>query len=1232
MAIIDSIGHGLDRLIGVFSPRLEYARRGARKITATARAESYAAAKTTRPGGDWSPTSGNVNDVLRGSIPTVRARIRQLVRDFPYFAKAVNSLCDYSIGSGLTYQARLKDSSGNMRRLFNQRLEDAFNFWADDCDIAGKLHYYEMMRLAKRQDLENGEFIFVKVINRNNGKYLPYELQMFEADWLESDNTKWVSQSISAANTLDQGIEYETNTGRVIAYHFMDPDGWGRSTRIPAESIIHGFETHRPGQLRGISPFTAGVVVAKDLSSYLDSEIDGAKLAAKYLAFVKSNDPFERQTALTESDDDGNKIETIESAIIEYLRPGEDITLSSHSRPGDAFEPFTRLVLQMVSASTGCPYEILSADYRGLNYNTTRVSRNDFTLQLRPTTTRHIRHFCNPTIEPFFQFLQLTGTLRMPGFESRPWQYLQQCAWQPPGMEAIDPLRESKARIEEIKAGLRSPQEIIASRGRDMEEVLTEISEFKRLAGELELGDMVDEMLGQSISTSTVNNPAAIDTDTNEEADRSARPKLIEGGRMERNNVTRDGLADNKLNFRKLAVPSNGDGGPKSLDTDTRSVSVIGLTEEPAQVFDWERGEVINEILRMDGVEMPKNGQVPLLDSHAKFGTDGVIGSFRNMEVEENMLTGRVYFSSAPEAEGPYTKLREGHLTDFSGGYRPIKSVWVPAGETQKVAGRSYKGPVMIRTRWRVKELSIVAIGADELAKARADTNQKTIKEKEIMDPRLRKYLERKGLPENATEKQAWEFFGRMDAEAEDDNQRDNDAAAASVNNADNSNQVDPAEIGRQAAEREVLRVREIENLRQRFKLPQEMVDNMISDGTSAELVRKAVLDYVTATAAVTGGVGHRTPVEVSADERDKWREAAQGAMLIRAGGLPEGEKPAPGADDLAGHNLVEIARNSLRVANQKQGGHIMDMIGRAFTTSDFPYILADVANKSLFMGYDTAEETWSIWADTGSVSDFKTHNLPRMSEADDLDEVPEHGEYKYGKFTEAREQYSIATYGKLFAVTRQTIINDDLQALTAVPRAHGEAAARKVGDLPYAVLTANANMGDGVALFASGHSNLVADGSGAAPGDATVTAGVLAMGTQKDLQDKRRLNIPVRFLIAPKALQGGTEKFFRSEYYSDEGTIGTPDSATAATRANIYYNTDITRVYDARLDDNDAAAWFLAGPRGKTVTVFFLNGIQRPYLETRDGWKVDGVEYKVRIDAGAKALDYRGLYMNDGN
>jgi hypothetical protein len=342
-------------------------------------------------------------------------------------------------------------------------------------------------------------------------------------------------------------------------------------------------------------------------------------------------------------------------------------------------------------------------------------------------------------------------------------------------------------------------------------------------------------------------------------------------------------------------------------------------------------------------------------------------------------------------------------------------------------------------------------------------------------------------------------------------------------------------------------------------------------------------------------------------------------------------ETPAPGADDLRGFSLRELARECLRSAGENPNGTAREMVGRALVTGDLPYIMANVANKSLAMGWETAPETWSTWCGTGTVSDFKTNYMPRMSESDDLDEIPEHGEYQYGSFTEAQESYTIATYGKLFAISRQAVINDNLGAITTVPAKHGESAARKVGDVAYAVLTANAAMGDSVALFATGHSNYVANGSGAAPGTDTITAGVLAMGTQTDLKGLRYLNIRPEFLLAPKALEGGTEIFLQTFQYSDSDTVAT-DSSLAATRKNIYAGEYFTRVYDARLDASDAAAWFLAARKGMTVTVFFLDGVQAPYTEQQQGWTVDGTEYKVRIDCGAKAVDWVGLYQNDGN
>lgn len=505
MKFLGKIGKVVDSTIAVFSPERALKRHFCRERLEKVRSSQYAAAKTTRLTGSWSPVDSNVNDIIGASSPAVRARVRQLVRDFPYFARAANVLADYTVGSGIILQSRIKTPDGKLDKKRIQQVEDAFNFWADEADVAGKLHYYEMMQLAKRQDVESGEFLIVqKPQVRNRNRYLPFALQIYECDWLSSVTLEPKAKT----NEIKQGIEYEKSTGQVVAYHLVDPDGWGKTVRILAKDVIHGFQTFRPGQLRGISPFAPGVLVANDLSNYMDAEIDAAKMAAKYLAFVKSPDPAFRQSGTTVDSDTEQRIDELENAIIEYLGLGEDITIASNPRPGDNFSPFVRLILCMLSITTGVPYELLSGDYLGVNYSTMKTARNDFSKQLRPLAVRHIRHFAQKTFVPFMDAAVLAGKLDLPGYWVNPIPYLK-CEWQPPGMESIDPLRETKAQIDEVKTGLRSPQEIIKARGRDLEDVYKEIAAAKELAEELGLSF-------EDISTAMANNPAAITGEDNE--------------------------------------------------------------------------------------------------------------------------------------------------------------------------------------------------------------------------------------------------------------------------------------------------------------------------------------------------------------------------------------------------------------------------------------------------------------------------------------------------------------------------------------------------------------------------------------------------------------------------------------------------------------------------------------------------------------------------------------------
>ncbi len=341
--------------------------------------------------------------------------------------------------------------------------------------------------------------------------------------------------------------------------------------------------------------------------------------------------------------------------------------------------------------------------------------------------------------------------------------------------------------------------------------------------------------------------------------------------------------------------------------------------------------------------------------------------------------------------------------------------------------------------------------------------------------------------------------------------------------------------------------------------------------------------------------------------------EATRG--LEQTAGLTDGRD-----SEFFGRRPTEIAREFVYRSDNLFSGNKVLLVGRALTTTDFPKVLENVASKSLLKGFDQAPETFDDWCDKGTVLDFKDSRILKVSALAGLKEVPESAEYQYGSRDEERETVKIATYGRMYGLSRETIVNDDLSALTDLPFAHGEVAARKIGDLAYAVLTDSPDMGDGVELFHSDHSNIMTPG---VIGTTSIAEGIKLMRYQKDISGNRRLNIRPMFFIAPAAIEGAAEVFFRSDRFDS--------TAKDATRVNPYSGNYFTRVYDTRLDDVSEDVWYLAAARGKTVKLFFLEGYEKPYLEARKNWSTDGVEYKIRIDAAAKALDWRGLSRNAG-
>ncbi len=399
----------------------------------------------------------------------------------------------------------------------------------------------------------------------------------------------------------------------------------------------------------------------------------------------------------------------------------------------------------------------------------------------------------------------------------------------------------------------------------------------------------------------------------------------------------------------------------------------------------------------------------------------------------------------------------------------------------------------------------------------------------------------------------------------------------------------------------------------------QVLCDSCIDDSAvSAEDANQKILAHLGKDAASLGSNAH---IEDGCDEKDKFMKGAAASICARSN-LGKDD----GANQYRGYSLMEIARASLAmngVDSTRMGK--LDMVAAAFThsTGDFANLLAGTANKAMLRGYEEAEETFQSWTTPGELPDFKAGSRVGLNDFASLSEVKAGAEYKYITVGERSESIVLATYGELFGINRQAIINDDLGAFTRIPQKMGSAAVRTIGDLVYAVLTSNPNMSDGVALFHADHNNLIT------PATSIFTASVDAMrvAMAKQKAGGKSLNIRLGNIIVPVALEG-TAKVVRESQYE----VGSTSSTKANTTPNSVAGT-FEVISDARLDDSSATAWYGAANSGMhdTIEVAYLDGNQSPTLEQQNGWDIDGVEFKVRMDAGVSPLDYRTMTKNAG-
>ncbi|WP_125077014.1 ClpP-like prohead protease/major capsid protein fusion protein [Pseudoxanthomonas sp. SGT-18] len=363
-------------------------------------------------------------------------------------------------------------------------------------------------------------------------------------------------------------------------------------------------------------------------------------------------------------------------------------------------------------------------------------------------------------------------------------------------------------------------------------------------------------------------------------------------------------------------------------------------------------------------------------------------------------------------------------------------------------------------------------------------------------------------------------------------------------------------------------------------------------------------------------------------DEVATYREGAIQAVLNRHD--PGKNKLDEKSKDFRGMTLMDMARDSVERAGRRTRGMSRNEIAvlALQSTSDFPYILENVITKALRAGYERTQRTFVPWTRQATLPDFKEVSRVQLSGAPNLKRVVEGGEYEYGQLGDSAEKYRVQKYGRIVHITWETIINDDLDALTRIPTLFGSSAADLESDIVYGILNGNPKMADNVDLFHSSHGNLASAGVAlidAVNPDPSVANPLAAMRAAMLLQkgiEGRYITVRPRFLLVPPELE--------------EAALKVTNAAIVAARGNDanVLGPSLVPIVEPRLHDGSATAWYgVADPNQvDTIEYAYLEGNEGVFTETKAGFEVDGLQVKCRHVFGAKAIDHRGLYKNPGS
>jgi len=639
-----------------------------------------------------------------------------------------------------------------------------------------------------------------------------------------------------------------------------------------------------------------------------------------------------------------------------------------------------------------------------------------------------------------------------------------------------------------------------------------------------------------------------------------------------------------------------------SVDADTivdtyseKSFEVVFATETPVFRRSWE--ENFNEVLsctvenmRTDRLE---NGAVPLLNNHYQWeGVNGQLGTVVSWSVVNKECRAKILFSTRDEFAGIWKDIKAKIIRSISAGYNVFKYL------REVVSDNSI--PNYTAVDWEPLEISLAPVPADYRSKVRNNEANKHNVIIETINKNSRSNMK-------VNEAEVVETTTTPAAGSET-------RAATPVQQA---SPVDEARVRNEAIQAERNRAASIRTRANAAGLETSVADDLISRGLTLDEASAEIFNKM-AERSTTPNVRTANAAAVTGeDESIKIRNAMSDALMHRS--KPGSVELKDQAHDYKYMSMLDMARSCLSAKGENAGRYApSEAIKRAISTTDYPILLNSTVERAIRRTYDAMPVEWKSIAQQTTAKDFREKTGIAVEGKVTFEEIAEGGEYKnsYMKTVDSAK-IKLKTYGRKITITRQAIINDDLDVFSKLPAEIARGAANFQADAVWGLIINNGKTPDGKTIFHADHSNLAAGALKTAPSEATLSAIRTAMWRQKSPAGELMPLAP-KYLIIPAELLTTSEKLLTAIIANVTGDV------------NIFAN-KFQIMTSPRLVSS--TEWYMAAdPQSTEGLVYaYLEGEEGIFVEKEISFDNDSVVTKARLDFAAAAWDYRGWYKNPG-